>query len=148
MAKHFFLILLCFSLSVISCEQRDRLRDDSKILIGSWNWEYTDYYYDSCNGPIFPVDQITPLDAAKSYKINFLKKGQIQYLESDVVLEEFNIIFESTETVGSVTTFQIHLNGKSELDVTAIWDGTHLLYSDFPYKHTPCHIDGNFFVKE
>lgn len=61
---------------------KDRLKGDEKILIGVWNWVYTEYTYYECNPPS-QTDILTPITENKTASIEFSKKGIIKFNGAD-----------------------------------------------------------------
>jgi hypothetical protein len=76
-------------IAIISC-RKDRLKNEKDILIGKWEWIYSDQTY---FGRTTTYNKATPLTENTTYQMVFLKKGIIEFYENNVFIEKYRIKF-------------------------------------------------------
>ena len=135
---------------VISCE-KDKLQSDKSILIGKWNWIYTEHSLGWCASiPNVQFETITPLIDSKTYQVEFLERGKILFYENSEIIQKNRIVFEYFELLeNGEYHFYIRLDDKHDQIIggTVIGDSLRIKY---PYIETDpgCENYLNFFVRE
>lgn len=146
---------LFFASICMSCK-KDKLKGDKEILIGKWNWQYTQYKYDLCqqNGGYEAI--LNPLTEAANYQLEFFENGWIKFYKNAILVDEKRIVFHNFYEVNSGDEdyiFHIYMDNdedqrllgsiyKSNLDCLYTWD--------YPIKtiNSPCDEYKNYFIRE
>ncbi|MBN4070870.1 hypothetical protein JYT72_00040 [Crocinitomix catalasitica] len=86
-------LLLFTSLIILfaSCK-KDKLEGDKDILIGEWEWTYSNYYFEQCNPPSI-LQILTPESENVNYTIKFYEKGKVDFITNGNIVETYRIIF-------------------------------------------------------
>lgn len=137
-------------LTVNGCK-KDRLKDDKAILIGEWEWVYTDK---DNFGTLPAYELFTPNSEGKTYQVEYSKKGIIKMKENNDCRERKRTVFTRwrNNADGSIS-FSIRLNNNQDDQIGGL-----LLTSDtlafldrFPYSEAnDCNNGCNYthyFVK-
>lgn len=149
--KIFFVILSAITLVTFlyGCK-KNKLNGDMQILIGKWNWNYSDYTYNKCSKYSSIHQTLTPISENKNFSIEFDPKGFVTLFENNSILQEGRIHFEKSHNNNSKFYFQIFINRNTANSITGSTDGSILSTSDFPYKGEEPSCDDyiNYFTIE
>mgnify|MGYP000270823784 CR=1 FL=1 len=142
-----FLVLLLFS-----CK-KDKLKGDSEILIGKWNWTHTIETYETCNPPTFE-NTLTPETENANYSIEFFEKGKVAFYENEQEVNSYRVVLHSFDSNPSQNSsypfgFTIYLDNEYE---NAFWgfvsQDSLFIREDFPFPDTDCEEFNSYFVRE
>mgnify|MGYP000610346862 CR=1 FL=1 len=142
-------IILILLLLVVSACKKDRLKDEKSILIGKWNWSYSEHKYGWCDGDDFE-ETIDPESEGESFSIEFLENGKINFFGiDDQLIEKKRIVFSHfTEESSEQYIFNIMLNNKDSDNLGGRVSNV-LILEQFPFTSTPgCEDYDNYFIKE
>jgi len=145
--KH-FVIIFCTIPLLMSCK-KDKLRDENSILIGRWNWVYSEHSFGWCNdAPEY--ETLLALSHDGSYSVEFLKRGYINFYENDKLVEKNRIIFNYFEhgTDGAFY-FYFYLDNDLEKGMAGSIHGD-TLHFDYPLmeENADCENYLNFLVRD
>jgi hypothetical protein len=146
-------------LSLWSC-QKDKLKGDSEILVGKWNWTHSNETYETCNPPTFE-NVLTPETENANYSIEFLEKGKIIFYKDGEEVDNQRLTISFSESPNSTVDYpySFHIwmpgkendlfgpNGSNELD-GKVGDELLRLNVDFPFPDTYCEDYSSYFVRE
>ncbi|NRA10658.1 MAG: hypothetical protein HRT57_01730 [Crocinitomicaceae bacterium] len=130
--KYLFLIAIALVLS--SCI-KDKLENQSAILVGTWTWDHSiEYTYDEIN--LIEVESIIPAsDFIGTYAVELKKQGKIAALRDNVGMEQFRIllpIFKSgTCDLTGGYEYKINLNNNENDTIVGCVNSDTLTMSDF-----------------
>lgn len=145
---------LCLALITTSCK-KDRLNAEKEILVGTWNWQLTDFSH-YCDGGL-EYETFNPTTENTTYKIEFLKKGYIRFYKNEILESEHLIRFNtlSIQKEGIVPSnkeieFEIYLDGDANNRIRAKGTQKGMIISYYPFKlEEDCHHwIRNYFKKE
>ena len=152
MRKVILLALAVLALSV-SCK-KEKLKDDKAILIGNWEWVYTNYKYNMCTQSSGQSTTLNPETEGNNYSMLFEYEGRVKQFENGILKQDGRIIFskfdEFDDSWGNGWTFIIHINNEEENRLRGrVW-GDSLYTPDFPFKadDPPCDEYRSFFVRK
>lgn len=144
-----FLVSVGLVLLLNSCK-KDKLKEEKEILIGRWNWVYTDHSYGWCDN-MQHEEMLTPSTENKVFSLEFLKKGCLKFIqgENDVV-NEYRIVFHYFTVLSSTSaSFNIYLDNDENMTLGGVINGTSMLVLSFPFTPIPgCENYQNYFIKE
>jgi hypothetical protein len=145
MKKAYYLFLILITL--ISCK-KDRLSKDKEILVGTWEWVYTDVVeYGSTN--IYYTK--TPKTEGVTYQIIFLKKGKIEFLKNKEVLYQYRIVFRDTDSHCSNggDIYEIWLDNNANKEFFVCYKNDTIKTSQiFPFDSDAMKGVDNYFVRK
>ena len=140
-----FLILL---LSFMGCKKihlkkREKLKGDKEVLVGTYEWDsaYAIFnYYDKYSNTGFIDTTIlyannTPIP----YKIQFVKKGILNFYKNKTLIEQFNIssIISENKTANTYSyTINIYTNKEDNDFVTFKVEDNSYNLLNFPYDNS------------
>jgi hypothetical protein len=134
-------------LSLITCK-KDKLIDDKAVLIGKWEWIYSKFYREGSSPYTFYK---TPNSEDATYQLNFLEKGKVQFMKDNVILEEYRIVFKSTDErcFDNFEKHRIWLNNKSDNRlIICIKNDTLRTSGVFPFEQQNEFYVGNYFIRK
>jgi hypothetical protein len=143
---------ISIALMLISCK-KDRLTKDKEIFVGKWKWVYT-YKNGHCD-KLFVSEFIYP-QLNESYKIEFLKKGVVNFYKNNQKTNTQKIDFfdfkdSQVSTVKNSKYFDIRLfNNRKDDPIQMngnISEDTLLIYDVFPLSDA-CYLHFNYFIRE
>jgi len=143
------IIILVLILSFQACK-KDRLKEDKSILIGTWNWVYTEHYYGWCDGESY-YETLTPESESEKFSIEFLKNGIVKfYSGNEELIEKKRIVFDYFKTIVPDTIkYSIKLNNKSDELLSGGGGDTFQKLNQYPFKgEYGCEDYDNYFVKQ
>ncbi len=139
-------------LLLLSCK-KDGLKDGKEILIGTWNWNYSERSFGWCENETLE-ETYTPVTEGKNFSIMFFKNGFVGFLEDKQVVARHRIVFYSFDNSVNPTTFDIYLDNNSDdrrfefsgeihnEDMLKAW-----VAFPFNYEHS-CEQYISYFIKE
>ena len=143
------IIILVLILSFQACK-KDRLKEDKSILIGTWNWVYTEHYYGWCDGESY-YETLTPESESEKFSIEFLKNGIVKfYSGNEELIEKKRIVFSEFKTISKDSVkYIIKLNNDSE----ELISGRATLYKQRVFHYPFDGVSGcenyvNYFIKQ
>jgi hypothetical protein len=142
------LLLVVCSLVIASCK-KDKLEDGKENLIGSWNWIYTQHTSGWCQYDAF-YETETPTTVGKNYRVEFLKKGKVNYYEDDKLTERHRIVFNYFEQgADGASYFYFYLDNNLEQGMGGSIHGD-TLHFDYPLVESDPNCENylNCFVRE
>ena len=148
------ILIFTFVCLILSACKKDRLSAEKDILIGTWNWQHTDFSH-YCDGWLVH-ETYDPTSENETYEIEFLKKGVIQFYKNDVLVSEHFIKFNtaSIQKEGIVEShkeisFDIFLDGNAETNITGKGTQNEMIISSYPFVlELECHYwIRNYFKK-
>jgi len=142
---------------LFSC-QKDRLKDEKAIFIGTWNWTYTYHSYNYCEGTMLE-ENLTPVTENSTYKLKFMENGEFYLFKNDdKVLSykmKFKIFNSDSQLCPEENWFQygIALNNNDELSYGGCISSDTLITTGFKgFDFTPlnysCENYLSYFTKE
>jgi len=139
---------------LFSC-QKDRLKDEKAIFIGTWNWIYSEHEYNICQG--FAQNEIlTPETESMTYSMEFFERGIVKFYENGNLISRDRLIFaqygDPVWFGAEYTSFDIYLN-KYNYDNDSYIQGsvspeTLIFNRLFPFKNDYCNRYESHFEKE
>lgn len=147
--------LIIFSICVIAFAacKKDKLDDETAILIGTWNWTETYEVRNYCEADsLWNYQMVATANPDNRYSLEFLEKGNVIFYNKDAILWKERVVFESKNLIGNGSYeyhFVILLNNSAN-DKMDVWVGQDsLLLNDFP-KDTDdyCSDMFNYFIKQ
>jgi hypothetical protein len=130
-----YLFLIATALVLSGCI-KDKLENESAILIGTWTWDHSiEYTYDDVN-QVEIETVVAASDFTGTYAIEFKKQGKIAAKRDNVGVEQFRIILPifraGTCDLDGGYEYQINLNN-SETDtlIGCVNTDTLTMLSDF-----------------
>jgi len=142
--------LIALPLIFISCK-KDKLEGDKSILIGEWEWVYTEKWVDYCDPDYMYFDTITPITKETTWQIKFLEKGKVQFYQENELLMSHRVVFVSFGCpnccLGYTSSFEIALDNdpESRLDGCVALE-TLKVAADFPYPDNEVFISGQCYL--
>lgn len=140
----FYIALLVIVLS--GC-RKHRLKNEKEILVGTWEWVYSDQQF---YGRTTTYKIATPKTEETTYQMVFLKKGIVEFYNNNILLEEYRTFFRKANQTNNNFEYYIELDKKPKLyfDIK-IREDTLLTYNIFPFDDS----DGtwssiNYFIRK
>lgn len=131
--KYLFLIAIALVLS--GCI-KDKLENQSAILIGTWTWDHSiEYTFDDVNQ--VEIETVLPAsDFVGTYEVEFKKKGKIAATRDNIGVEQFRIILPifraGTCELTDSYEYQINLdNSETDTLIGCVNADTLTMLSDF-----------------
>lgn len=162
------LIIMVMMYFIVSCKKDNQfgtdqnivmtpLTGDTAVMIGKWNWIYSDHAYGWCDGDNWS-EVVDPSTEGVNFSIRFLKEGMVYLYKNDSLIAEHRIVFRDFSSdsplcetvVGS--GYYIYLDGLVEKGMSGCIDYDTLMRTSFIgfflQEQTGCGYYNNFFVKE
>lgn len=86
-------ILILFATLLFGCKKR--LKNDAEILVGEWEWIYTEAYNGSMGNPI--TFYLTPASEGETYSLLLEKKGKATLYKDGEEVRKSRITYRSVE---------------------------------------------------
>lgn len=143
-------LLFLLPLVLFGCK-KDRLKNETESLAGSWEWAYSDHYYGYCNNMTF-YKKLNPENSDENYNLIFEKKGKLKFFMNDTLVEESRIVFDYIETTGDQELYVIiKLNNDDDkkIAITTFHNQDSARITKFPFLEIlGCEDYNNYFVRE
>ena len=130
-----YLFLIATALVLSGCI-KDKLENQSAILIGTWTWDHSiEYTYDVAN-QVEIETVVAASDFVGTYAVQFKKKGKVAAMRDNVGVEQFRIILPifraaTCELTGGYE-YQINLdNSVTDTIIGCVNTDTLTMLSDF-----------------
>ncbi|NOQ75578.1 MAG: hypothetical protein GQ574_26445 [Crocinitomix sp.] len=143
-------IMIAFVLlSSYSCKKHE-LKNEKEILIGNWEWIFTEKEYGWCDNMDF---EVTLNQESENYtcSINFEKKGYVSFYLNGVLENKYRVVFKHFIPVPNNFDYQaiIYLNNNKENTIgLQVTDDT-LSVGSFPISvEDGCGFAKNYFIRE
>jgi hypothetical protein len=166
LAKQFVLlvILLC-SIVFIRCTKekiqfvtnssKERLTGDTSILVGKWNWIYSDHEYGWCDNESW-YEVLTPATESTKFTISFIEEGIVFFYKNDLLIAEYRITFRDFGANSSAcetaegSKYYIYLDSTATMSGCIDYDTLmRTSFTGFIFREQEgCGFYDNFFVKE
>lgn len=146
--KKLIIILVLIGIN-FSCK-KDRLKDETELLIGKWNWDFTERQYGWCDGTTL-TNILTPETEDANYSIVFDKKGYVEFYKNDTRIERQRIVIEyqGIITLTGETHIIIRLDNDKNSKFTCIGKNDEFGFSLFPFTpKNDCELYSNSFIRE
>jgi len=129
-------IYLLLSVLVLSSCIKDKLENESAILVGTWTWDHSiEYTYDDVNQ--IEVETIIPAsNYPDAYGLTFKEKGKVRTHRNNIDLEEYRVILDifragtCDDLVGGYE-YRIKLDNKDNDTIVGCVNDDTLTMSDF-----------------
>ena len=82
-------------LMLVACK-KDKLEGDSSILIGEWEWTYSDYFFSQCDPPA-SFKTIDPDSEEVNYSMKFHEKGIVEFYRDGNLIDKHRVVVEQFE---------------------------------------------------
>lgn len=130
--RFLYLILTVFILS--GCI-KDKLENESAILVGNWKWDHSiEYTYDAV-GQVEVETVINATDYPDAYGVLFREKGKVRTTRNAIALEEYRIILDEFKSGTCELTggyeYKIKLDNKDNDTIVGCVNTDTLTMSDF-----------------
>lgn len=128
-------LLLIATVAVLSSCIKDKLENESSILVGTWTWDHSiEYTYDSANdtviGTVVPASNYPDV-----YSVTFLQKGKISTLRNGMDQEQYRVILDEFKSgtcdLTSGYEYKIKLDNKDNDTLVGCVNSDTLTMSDF-----------------
>ncbi|MEX1002605.1 MAG: hypothetical protein WDZ35_10865 [Crocinitomicaceae bacterium] len=135
----------------ISCK-KDKLKDEQEILVGEWEWFYTNTTYEICNPPSYD-SIVNPSNFDKNYHLQIEKKGRVHFIEDSSQKSSFNLqlvyFSENTTYINYDFEFSIYLDGEQENQISGfVGIDSMVVVKGLPFPDTDCDNYTSYFVRE
>lgn len=152
------LIVACKKDNMFGTDQNVKmtpLTGDTAVIIGIWEWTYSDHVYGWCEGDQF-TETVIPSTAGFSFSIRFVEQGLVYLYKNDSLISEHRIVFRDfsseSSTCGAGTGYHIYLDGLEEKWMSGCIDDDTLMRASFIgfslQEQVECGYYNNFFVKQ
>jgi len=141
----FYIALLVIVLS--GC-RKHRLKNEKEILIGKWEWVYSDQQF---YGRTTTYKRVTPLTEETTYQMMFLKKGVVEFYENNAFVEKYRIKFKlwDNSCQDNSNYFNISLDNSDLILHGCIFKDTLKTLSYFPFNTSDGSWSSiNYFVRK
>ena len=139
------IVVVFLGLVVLYSCKKHRLKNEKAILEGTWEWSFSIRNYGMTTPPFITwTDTIFPSDVSSSYGITFLKKGKVQFLENNEIIDEYRTVFTTFQSgaycliYGSPYEFEIDLDNDSDNSIYGCVNSDTLVLinsQDFPFPN-------------
>src|SRR5690349_4102539 len=127
-----YLALVLSIFTLYACE-KDKLKGDRSILVGTWTWTYSGHYTDVCSKYAHGY-HVTKTSDTLGYAITMEYSGKIMFYKNDSLLNAGNIRFIDQNAGDNSFSFEISTNPYSSLTMKGFTDGKTLRLADyFPF---------------
>lgn len=135
---------------------KERLTGDTAILVGTWNWIYTDHEYGWCEGDQWQ-ETLTPDSEGTNFYIQFKTNGIVQFYKDQELIAEHRTVFRfftinsNVCNAGQGTSLAINLDGIEEMTLgSCVYNDTMRAgFNGFIFESEPgCESYVNFFLKQ
>jgi len=148
----FTLVLLAL---LFSCKKH-RLKNEKVILEGTWEWCFSIRNYGMTTPPFITwTDTIFPSDVSSSYGVTFLKKGKIQFVEDNIIKDEYRTVFTTFQSgaycliYGNPYEFEIDLDNDSDNSISGCVNSDTLVLinsQDFPFPNVTYSSSSEHYI--
>lgn len=147
------ILLLISASAILSSCKKDKLQGDAEILVGKWNWVYTQRITNTCNsGASWVYSNFDSSSSNNNYTIEFFSKGKVEFYHNKSFLWRHRIVFEMKETIvdGPYTLrFRIRLDNREGNILEGYVGQDSLRLPDFPYDtDNSCELRYNHFIRD
>lgn len=146
-----WLLLIIISLLLGSGCKKNRLKDDKAILVGEWEWIYTDK---DNFGTLPAYELVTPANQGNTYQLLFKKKGVVHLMKNGDCQERKRTVFSSWDHLSNgEISFHILLNNDLDDQLFGFVrsSDTLVIMDRWPYKEAEACSSGcnftHYFVK-
>jgi hypothetical protein len=152
MIKAFY--LLVFIVTVSGCE-KDKLKGESSILIGNWQWSKTEKEYSLCSLPSYQTE-LNSMTEGVNYEMALLEKGKVIFFENGKEFERYRIVLTlfggpGCDYLNGYSYFGIDLDNNDELDLDGcVSQDTIVILRGFPFPDPAdgCENYTSYFFRE
>jgi hypothetical protein len=133
------------------------LTGDTSVMVGKWNWIYSDHAYGWCLGDSYN-EVVDPSTEGFTFSIRFIEEGLVYFYKNDSLFAEHSIVFrEFLNNSNSCETsegrkYYIYLDAKEEKWMSGCIDYDTIMRASFVgfflHEQMGCGSYSNFFVKE
>ncbi len=145
-----FFVISLFVFITNSCNKKyDGLDNERSILIGMWNWDNTFHSFGWCDG-LSLEETITPMSLGDTFTLEFEKKGKINFIANDELIDSKRLIFNDFQ-IGENDdfTFNISLDGNEDDVFFGLGNNEQIKVFTFPFVHIPgCESYLSTFIKQ
>jgi hypothetical protein len=136
--------------------KRNELNADTALIIGTWNWTYTEHDFNWC-APPESFEVLTPGTEAVNFSIRFIQQGMVYFYRNESLISEHRLIFRDFATnssycgSGNGTKFFIFLDGLENKTFSACIsnDTMRAGFNGFIFESEPgCESHLNYFIKQ
>jgi len=152
--------LILITLITVTCKKQEQLKDeltgDKSILIGSWEWIYSDHYFGWCEGNDWE-ETLTPFSENVTFSLQLTEAGMVYYYYNNKLISEYRIKFVQFENsnqclLSNAYFLGIDLNNNESLNFNGCVNSDTLRlgsFSGFIFQSVPgCENYRNFFIKQ
>lgn len=105
------------SLIIFSCK-KDKLEGEMNILVGKWNWVYTDHLYGICEGNSFS-ETLTPESEGNTFAMEFFEKGIVKFYQNNELIGSDRLVLvqfgdSCSGAISDYIRFIFRLNNKKD----------------------------------
>lgn len=135
---------------------RNKLTGDTSLLVGNWNWIYSEHDYNWCNPPA-SFEVLTPVTENVTFTVQFVPSGVVYFYKDEKLIAEQNIVFreylENSSGCNSslATKLFIFLDGNENETFSACMYGDTMQagFDGFIFSSQEgCESYVNYFVKD
>jgi hypothetical protein len=154
------ILITALSCAFYSCK-KDKLEGDKSILIGEWEWVYTEKVVDYCDPDYTYTQILTPSTELTTWQIKFIEKGKVEFYQDNSLLDAHKIVFDSfgyqySGIYASYKSFQIHLDNEESLQFYGMVSSDSIIVlKNFPYPDkdvfepgVDCYLTTSFFARK
>jgi hypothetical protein len=133
------------------------LTGDTAVMVGKWNWIYSDHAYGWCTGDSWS-EVVDPSTEGFTFSIRFISEGLVYFYKNDSLFAEHRLVFRDFSHDSPVcetaegSEFFIYLDGLEEKGMGGCIDYDTLMRTSFVgfflHEQMGCGYYNNFFVKE
>lgn len=144
--------MLALALTLFSCK-KDKLKGDTAILKGTWNWINTQEVSNYCDADsLWQYSYIDSSDTGSTYALEFAEKGKVTFTHNGGTVWKDRIVFAEKNPINQASYsmhFIIHINNNDN-NVLELWVGEDsLLVNDYPLDtDVNCKERFNHFVRQ
>ncbi|MBK6524611.1 MAG: hypothetical protein IPG07_03085 [Crocinitomicaceae bacterium] len=133
----------------------NKISGDTAIVLGTWDWIYTDHDYGWCDGDSW-FEVLTPMTEEVEFTLEFIEQGLVFFYKNDSMISEQRISFNYVKPAPpgcSLTTSEllinINLDGLKNMSCCVSADSMTCSFSGFIFKaEQGCESYTNFFLKQ
>ena len=138
-----YLLLFAFFLTLSSCI-KDKLENESSVLIGTWTWSHSiEYSYDNASDSI-TSSILSAEDYPDLYAVTFLEKGKVTTMRNGIDQEQYRVILDEFKSTSypliNGFDFKIKLDNNDADTLVGSVNSEELRMSDF---HLPLSKGSN-----
>ncbi|MBL7899372.1 MAG: hypothetical protein JNJ99_12615 [Crocinitomicaceae bacterium] len=156
------LIIVVIFMAFVSCNKippsdKIEFKEDTTIFVGTWNWIYSDHYYNWCDPPS-SYELLNPLNQSIEFKFEILKTGQFKSYRNEALISRYDLeishfyIFENAQLQNSYI-YGFYLNGNKNLYLSGLINSDTIMTNCFPgfifkEEENGCGVYSNYFKKQ